>query len=145
MTRIVDVALKKVIFRLCIKVDIMRLYYIENCTSSMYLLTKYFQGYPHYEKKRVDGGCCTGPQIFHERCYCAARLDFCKSFCDKDINCQGYVGEGSNLCQIATTSRCPPSNGCEKNSIDSIGSLDPYETCGSGLDGCFLKTKGGIS
>ena len=100
------------------------------------------KGYQKYQRVRFDGGCCTGPQTFHERCYCNAGLDFCKAFCDEDDNCQGYVGEGTNVCQIATTSSCPTKE-CEKVSIGKIGSLDPNAKCGSiGLEGCFVKDTG---
>ena len=110
-------------------------------TALMLNLSKYFQGYPRYKKTRVDGGCCTGPQTFHERCYCDASLDVCKFFCDNDAHCQGYVGEGANLCQMATTSSCP-SKDCDKHSLGVIGTLDPDAKCGSRLDGCFIKEIG---
>ena len=75
----------------------------------------------------------------HERCDCYKDLSFCKSVCDTDQECKGYVGDGATVCQIATTSKCP--RDCQKASSGQIGSLDQNNRCASG-DGCFVKTIG---
>ena len=89
----------------------------------------------------MRSACCTGPDSFHERCYCSATILFCKKFCDSDINCKGYVREGPNICQIATNSSCPKPT-CEKHSPGNYNELTAEYKCGSsGVEGCFIKEK----
>ena len=88
-------------------------------------------------KKR--GVCCTNKDEKHERCDCYKDISFCKSICDTDQDCKGYVGYGATFCQIATTSACP--GDCQKASIGQIGVLNQHNGCATG-DGCFVKTAG---
>ena len=90
----------------------------------------------------MKSACCTGPDSFHERCYCSATISFCKKSCDQDNNCKGYVKERSNICQFATSSPCPKRT-CDKHSPGNHNELTADHTCGSaGVEGCFIKQKG---
>ena len=98
---------------------------------------------PVYNKQGIKSGCCTGNQTFHERCYCAAKISFCKETCDKDEKCKGYVAETGGNCQIATTSKCPETNHCSKFSLGESNDLAIDSRCGSiDLEGCYIKKIG---
>ena len=101
---------------------------------------------PIYVQQPFKSACCTSPEHFHEKCYCTAGISFCKAICDEDVHCKGYVGEGEQLCQIATTSNCPESAECEKTSLGKNQELDRFAKCGSGnVEGCFIKQQGNLS
>ena len=76
----------------------------------------------------------------HQRCECSGR-NACKSFCDNDSYCKGYVSFSTvNNCQIATTSACP--FGCSKYDVGNVGDLDENVSCENPkyYDGCFIKS-----
>ena len=110
-----------------------------------FIKTFYINGFtedPVYKKQGFKSACCTGSDTFHEKCYCSADIYFCKLICDHDIHCKGFVGEGANTCQLATTSNCPTSNHCEKTSLGNNNDLDTTAKCGSGaVEGCYIKEK----
>ena len=98
---------------------------------------------PLYIKQKIRSGCCTGQETYHERCFCAAKIPFCKESCDEDEKCKGYVGDRHGHCQIATTSQCPDNVYCEKYSIGESNELSTNYQCGpSDLEGCFVKKIG---
>ena len=75
----------------------------------------------------------------HEMCMCKADVSFCKTVCDSDPKCKGYVKRYSD-CHIATTATCPSTNGCEKVYKGVTGTLQEDATCGGkDYDGCFIK------
>ena len=94
-----------------------------------------------YIKQRLASGCCISrSSSFHQRCHCEADTSFCKSACDGDEYCKGYVHAwGSGYCQIATTSSCPTSNSCQQHDAGNAGPLNSSMTCGEGYRGCYIK------
>ena len=69
-----------------------------------------------YKHTNSQRGCCTDdatPAAFHERCHCSAPLSACKTACDEDRQCKGYVLKSSSGdCEIATVSECPATMSC---------------------------------
>ena len=98
---------------------------------------------PIYVKQSLKSGCCSGPNQVHEQCNCKANVEFCKDACDHDTNCKGYVVHGKSYCQIATTSKCPTTNGCAKFQIGNVvnSALDGSISCGSGYQGCNIAIR----
>ena len=93
-----------------------------------------------YTKANNNHACCTAGNQFHQRCACARSLNDCKTLCDEDNNCKGYVETSSSSnCQIATTSSCP--SGCGTYDSGNVESLTLAGTCGrtSKYYGCFIK------
>ena len=91
--------------------------------------------------KKVDNkhGCCIDNSTLHQRCYCLSPLSRCKTTCDTDINCKGYVTQKSlgPVCNIATTSSCPKD--CSLQDSGNVGELVDGATCGKYYGGCFIK------
>ena len=79
--------------------------------------------------------------IAHEHCQCpdmSSRI--CKTMCDSDKNCKGYVKSGLN-CLVATISTCQ--HGCVKYAKGIIGDLVIDSTSGGNrYEGCFIKLSG---
>ena len=64
----------------------------------------------------------------------------CKTLCNLDVNCKGYVKvpvDKSNMCQIATTSKCP--HGCSPINGANRGNLYINGKCGVEFGECFIK------
>ena len=94
-----------------------------------------------YHHQNNQDGCCTTSNKFHERCAYKLPLFDCKSFCDNDSNCKGYVEKNDGYCQIATTSSCK--FGGVKNNNGNKGDLGG--SCGSSLyKGCHIKKPTGF-
>ena len=85
---------------------------------------------------------------FHERCSCKKEVSFCKTKCDQDRNCKGYVelykGQSKRKCNIATSSEC--TDGCSKLNkaprFGDLGALDKDGIFKRIYDGCFIKSSG---
>ena len=97
-----------------------------------------------YTKQGSTGACCTSGSTDHQTCQCTADISFCRSHCDFDEDCKGYVdmkGRYGGYCMIATTSECP--NSCEfQNYVGNVGALVPNVNCdnnGNAYKGCFIK------
>ena len=98
-----------------------------------------------YVKASIKSACITVNRKYHQRCQCVAELSWCKTQCDQDINCKGYVGRTgswSDKCQIATSSACPRSKRCGKLDRGNLGALDKEGSFGDDYDGCFIKSSG---
>ena len=100
-----------------------------------------------YVKASIKSACVTVNGQFHERCHCYAELSFCKTKCNQDRNCKGYVGMNglySHFCNIATSSECPSGNICQKLAKGNLGALDKESSLPQGkyYDGCFVKLSG---
>ena len=100
-----------------------------------------------YTQQTIPSGCCISYGVFHERCVGRKDLDGCKTACDADENCKGYVQVGFRRgpCQIATTSRCP--RGFGKHNVGNVGELDSRAIChlpsnAATYGGCFIKQLG---
>ena len=84
-------------------------------------------------------GCCVNDGMFHERCHCSAPLQTCKTYCDQDPSCKGYVQSWNyEKCDYATTSHCQQS--CSKFDRGKVGSLGG--DCGSDYGKCYVKQTG---
>ena len=89
----------------------------------------------------MRGSCCLENGKEHQGCMCHSNIDVCKSYCDEDIYCKGYVGFISGQhCQIATSNlTCP--GGCGQFDVGHVGDLDDTMQCGPPIfDGCFIKS-----
>ena len=98
----------------------------------------------NYKKQSKASGCCLSNGNFHQRCQCKAGISVCKTFCDRDRNCKGYVGKDRSptyYCQIATTSECPSSHDCTQHDEGAVGHLDEDESCGYNYHGCYIKSR----
>ena len=102
-----------------------------------------------YRIPQKTGACAIGSPKqfsggrFHQLCHCnGTDLSTCKSHCDTDENCKGYVKQTSyNSCQIATTSTCP--SGCTMSYIGNTGALlTDKQLFSEDYDGCFIKITG---
>ena len=99
----------------------------------------------HYRAPQVSGACAVlinGGEHFHERCHCEdTQLANCKTMCDTDASCKGYVKMGYSItssCQIATTSSC--TSACTKYDTGNTGSLViDSDFPGYSYEGCFIK------
>ena len=104
--------------------------------------------------------------MFHERCHCNLPLQSCKTYCDQDPNCKGYVQSWNDeKCDYATTSNCKQScskfdhgkvgslgGTCEKCAIGAGRSLFLFSLatkmyrsnliCGRDYGGCYVKQSG---
>ena len=103
-----------------------------------------------YSRQIAKSACCRYDKKFHERCVCKADVSFCKTVCDSDSKCKGYVKtmDGEEIgCEIATTSTCPNTNNCKKNNKGETGRIKMAATCGwssISYSGCFSKLIGGL-
>ena len=98
--------------------------------------------YAHFDNKRP---CCISGAKFHQFCHCPGPLSYCKTRCDDDKNCKGYVewsfGRPGRKCQFATTSTCPSQ--CNVGEQGNVGPLRVHEECGSSTwGGCYIKING---
>ena len=81
----------------------------------------------------------------YEHCECSEQStktegDFCKPFCNNDIDCKGYEYDDVS-CTIYTTSTCPTE--CEKRNVGITGNMVPTyqgDLLGNGY-GCFSKVR----
>ena len=92
-----------------------------------------------YKQQSVESACCLENENVHQRCQCSKLPNVCKSYCDGDTSCKGYVELlGLTGCEIATTSTCP--NGCNQYNVGNIGDLDENVTCENpdNYGGCFI-------
>ena len=96
-----------------------------------------------YKSPEVDGACAVsinGIPSFHERCFCdSVSPTDCRSICDDDPLCKGYVKrKEASQCQVATTSPCQP--GCKKANVGNVGDLIiDSDFSKSTYEGCFVK------
>ena len=94
--------------------------------------------------------CCISGGKFHQYCHCSrGPVSYCKSECDKDDYCKGYVayrfGNPEGKCQIATASDgCP--YGCIEYNRGNVGPLIANESCGDVeiFGGCHIKVLEGV-
>ena len=104
-----------------------------------------------YKKQSIKSACCNTNGDYHQSCRCNADVSFCKTFCDGDTNCKGYVdmvgSTSSQYCEIATTSECPTVSftspvECTQYNGGIVGDLDEDESCGrsTSYEGCFIKS-----
>jgi len=96
-----------------------------------------------YRTPQQKGACAITENqnyAFHERCHCPNMpVSTCKSHCDNDDNCKGYVFLPSYGCQTATTSSC--ASGCNKHNKGSIGALVfDSDLLSDSYDGCYIKS-----
>ena len=99
-----------------------------------------------YEKQSQESACCTSNGYQHQDCECQADVSFCKSACDRDMHCKGYVARNNGKCHIATTSKCTNFEGCRQYNSGYVGALDMDTRCGSRrlrdrYDGCYIKQR----
>ena len=93
-----------------------------------------------YRKVYNNHACCISNNQIHQRCHCDGSLSRCKTACDADVNCKGYVDNiwrGPDMCEYATTSDCP--NDCVLSFRGNVGELVDGGTCGANYGGCFIK------
>ena len=92
-----------------------------------------------YKKVDNEAACCISNFQYHQGCTCNGLSKICKTSCDEDINCRGYVNSTYGICLIATTSSCHID--CVDFSIGNVGELMDGATCGnaSGWRGCSIK------
>ena len=97
-----------------------------------------------YKSPEVDGACVfidmNGKSSYHERCICnSVTLTDCRSFCNEDPLCKGYVKvKRKSKCNVATTSPCQP--GCTKANVGTVGDLIIGNDRGDSFyEGCFVK------
>ena len=93
-----------------------------------------------YAKYEDSGFCCVSSNQDHQSCYCDITIAECKLFCDKDVNCKGYVGRVPNGCNIATTSSCSAIDCSGPIDMGNVGKL--MNTCTvaeSSSNGCYIK------
>ena len=108
----------------------------------MHIIIFVFKG-SKYKSPEVDGACAVtinGVPSFHERCFCdSVSLTDCRSICNDDPLCKGYVKrKEASQCQVATTSPCQP--GCKKANVGNVGDLIvDSDFSKSTYEGCFVK------
>ena len=111
-------------------------------TIILHIITFVFKG-SKYKSPEVDGACAVtinGVPSFHERCFCdSVSLTDCRSICNDDPLCKGYVKrKEASQCQVATTSPCQP--GCKKANVGNVGDLIvDSDFSKSTYEGCFVK------
>ena len=99
-----------------------------------------------YQKQGKESACCTSNGYQHQDCECQANVSFCKSACDRDMHCKGYVARNTGKCHIATTSKCTSFEGCRQYNSGYVGALDVDARCGSRrrrdrYNGCYIKER----
>ena len=124
---------------------------IRNASSERLMIFKglstFIEG-SNYRMPDNKGACAVnfnGINIFHEECNChSSQLAICKTTCDSDENCKGYVNSGAG-CHMATTSSCP--SGCKKYHNGNIGELvidGSLNDLTNSYEGCFIKYLGKV-
>ena len=115
----------------------------------MKLCTLLYQNTVSYEHAGDRRPCCISGGRFHQSCLCGGPISECKSECDKDNECKGYVAlvleKPKEACLFATSSTCPTE--CTLQNYGNIGPLLVNETCGEKNDewgGCHIKENQGI-
>ena len=95
-----------------------------------------------YEKPTLQNACTLTNGKFHQRCEYEENINYCKTACDGDNQCKGYVLKilGNIIsCQTATTSNC--AGGGQPKNVGNVGDLDPKSERNDheAYQGCFIK------